>query len=117
MDAPLPTVGVSRKGEERLRSGHLWVFGDDLRDLPRELPPGSWVRILSRAGEPLGTGTLNLASRIALRVVSRGVVSPGKAFFREAAREGVEEADRGGAGGRAPPSVCIYIRRGISSPA
>jgi 23S rRNA (cytosine1962-C5)-methyltransferase len=87
MGAPLPIVGVSRKGEERLRSGHLWVFGDDLRDLPRELSPGSWVRILSRAGEPLGTGTLNLASRIALRVVSRGVVRPGKAFFRERLEE------------------------------
>jgi len=47
MNTPLPVVGGSRKGEERLRSGHLWVFGDDLRDLPRDLPPGSWVRVLS----------------------------------------------------------------------
>jgi 23S rRNA (cytosine1962-C5)-methyltransferase len=77
----LPAVGVSRKGEERLRSGHLWVFGDDLRDIPLELPPGSWVRVLSRAGDFLGTGTLNLASRIALRIVSRGEARPGKAFL------------------------------------
>jgi 23S rRNA (cytosine1962-C5)-methyltransferase len=73
---------VSRKGEERLRSGHLWVFGDDLRDLPRELPPGAWVRVVSRAGGFLGTGTLNLGSRIALRLVSRGEATPGKAFLR-----------------------------------
>ena len=72
---------MSRKGEERLRSGHLWVFGDDLRDIPLELPPGSWVRVLSRAGEFLGTGTLNLASRIALRLVSRGEARPGKPFL------------------------------------
>jgi 23S rRNA (cytosine1962-C5)-methyltransferase len=77
----LPVVGVSRKGEERLRFGHLWVFGDDLRDIPLELPPGSWVRVLSRAGEFLGTGTLNLASRIALRLVSRGEARPGKPFL------------------------------------
>ena len=77
----MPAVGVSRKGEERLRSGHLWVFGDDLRDIPLELPPGSWVRVLSRAGEFLGTGTLNLASRIALRLVSRGEARPGKPFL------------------------------------
>ena len=69
-------------GEERLRTGHLWVFGDDLRDAPAGLPPGTWVRVVSRAGELLGTGTLNLASRIALRVVSRGEVLPGKGFFR-----------------------------------
>ncbi len=78
---PAPAVGVSRKGEERLRSGHLWVFGDDLRDIPLDLPQGSWVRVLSRAGEFLGTGTLNLASRIALRLVSRGEARPGKPFL------------------------------------
>jgi len=99
MRAPLPIVGVSRKGEERLRSGHLWVFGDDLRDLPRELPPGSWVRVLSRAGEPLGTGTLNLVSRIALRVVSRGEASPGKAFLRERLEEAWRRRTEAGLGG------------------
>lgn len=87
MRGPLPSVGVSRKGEERLRSGHVWVFGDDLRELPRELPPGSWVRIRSRAGEPLGTGTLNLASRIALRLVSRAEAFPDEAFFRRRLEE------------------------------
>lgn len=80
---PLPAVGVGRKGEERLRAGHLWVFGDDLRDLPPALPAGSWVRVLSRAGEHLGTGTLNLASRIALRMVSRGTAYPGNEFLRK----------------------------------
>jgi 23S rRNA (cytosine1962-C5)-methyltransferase len=78
---------VSRKGEERLRSGHVWVFGDDLRELPRDLPPGSWVRIRSRAGEILGTGTLNLESRIALRLVSRSEAFPDKAFLRRRLEE------------------------------
>lgn len=83
MNTPLPVVHVSRKGEERLRSGHLWVFGDDLRELPPALPPGQWVSVASRAEEPLGTGTLNLESRIALRLVSRREVIPGKPFFIE----------------------------------
>ncbi|HEU5360432.1 MAG TPA: hypothetical protein VFU42_04660, partial [Candidatus Deferrimicrobiaceae bacterium] len=83
MEASLPAVRVSRKGEERLRSGHLWVFGDDLRDVPPGLPPGQWVFVTSRSGEPLGTATCNLSSRIALRVVSRGAAHPLKAFFAE----------------------------------
>ncbi|MGE5752137.1 MAG: hypothetical protein ACM319_00670, partial [Deltaproteobacteria bacterium] len=87
MRGPLPSVGVSRKGEERLRSGHVWVFGDDLREIPLELPPGSWVRIRSRAGEFLGTGTLNLASRIALRLVSRAEALPDGAFLRSRLEE------------------------------
>ncbi|MBI5419958.1 MAG: class I SAM-dependent rRNA methyltransferase [Deltaproteobacteria bacterium] len=82
MSAP-PIVQLSRKGEERLREGHLWVFGDDLREIPPALAPGQWVRVVSRSGEPLGTGMLNLESRIALRIVSRGEASPGKAFLRE----------------------------------
>ncbi len=87
MDDSLPAVTVGRKGEERLRSGHLWVFGDDLREVPPGLPPGQWVTVTSRAGEMLGTATCNLASRIALRVVSRGSARPSKGFLLEAVRE------------------------------
>lgn len=74
---------MSRKGEDRLRSGHLWVFGDDLREIPRGTAAGRWVRVASRSGQSLGTGTLNLESRIALRLVSRRDVLPGKPFFLE----------------------------------
>ncbi len=74
-------LSVSRKGEERLKAGHLWVFGDDLRDVPTGLAPGEWVRVATRAGEFLGTGTLNVQSRIALRIVSRGEASPSREFF------------------------------------
>ncbi len=82
MDPATTTVRLGRKGEDRLRAGHLWVFGDDLRDIAPELPPGTWVRVESRAGEPLGTGMLNLSSRIALRMVSRGEAVPGAPFLR-----------------------------------
>ncbi|MBI5342894.1 MAG: class I SAM-dependent rRNA methyltransferase [Deltaproteobacteria bacterium] len=99
MEAQLPAVRLSRKGEERLRAGHLWVFGDDLRDLPVSLPPGAWVRVFSRAEEFFGTGTLNLASRIALRMVSRGEASPDKAFFRERFSESLRRRAESGLGG------------------
>lgn len=99
MGVDLPVAQVSRKGEERLRGGHLWVFGDDLRELPPDLPPGQWVRAASRSGELLGTATLNLESRIALRLVSRREVSPGKDFFLERFREaGARRAEAGLAG-------------------
>lgn len=77
---PLPDVRVSRKGEEALRAGHLWVFGDDLREIPPGLSPGQWVFVRSRAGGSLGTATLNLSSRIALRIVSRGEAAPSRSF-------------------------------------
>jgi len=87
MSGLLPELAVSRKGEERLRSGHLWVFGDDLRDVPTGLSPGEWVRVATRAGELLGTGTLNMQSRIALRLVSRDEASPSREFVLERIRQ------------------------------
>src|SRR5512143_1370945 len=87
MSITLPALAVSRKGEERLRSGHLWVFGDDLRDVPTGLAPGEWVRVATRAGAWLGTGTLNMQSRIALRLVSRGEASPSREFVLERIRQ------------------------------
>ncbi|MCL5883966.1 MAG: class I SAM-dependent rRNA methyltransferase [Deltaproteobacteria bacterium] len=81
MGCTLPVVRAGRKAEERLRAGHPWVFGDELREVPKELAPGEWVLVRSRAGELLGTGTLNLSSRIALRLVSRGEAAPSKEFL------------------------------------
>lgn len=91
---------VGRRGEERLRSGHLWVYGDDLREVPPGLPPGRWVSVRSRAGEPLGTASCNLASRIALRLLSRGAAAPSKAFLLERIRGALERRAVWGFGDR-----------------
>jgi len=101
MEAQLPAVRLSRKGEDRLRAGHLWVFGEDLRGVPVSLPPGAWVRVLTRADELMGTGTLNLASRISLRLVSRAEVRPGGTFFNERFAEAWSRRVESGLGGEA----------------
>ena len=99
MTLPLPEVRVSRKGEERLRSGHPWVFGDDLREVPEGLPPGQWARVRSRSGEPLGTATINLGCRIALRRVSRADVEPTETFLETRLSEAVARRAEAGMGG------------------
>ena len=99
MDDSLPAVKVSRKAEERLRCGHLWVFGDDLREVPPRLPNGQWVLVISRAGELLGTATCNLSSRIALRLVSRGTERPSRAFLEKRIRQALRRREEAGMGG------------------
>ncbi|HEU4950138.1 MAG TPA: hypothetical protein VFT11_05170, partial [Candidatus Deferrimicrobiaceae bacterium] len=94
-----PEVRVSRKGEERLRSGHPWVFGDDLREVPGGLSAGQWARVRSRSGEPLGTATINLGCRIALRRVSREDVEPTEAFLGKRLREAAARRAEAGMGG------------------
>lgn len=99
MKARLPEVRVGRRGEERLRSGHTWVFGDDLREVPEGIPRGSWVRVLSRSGDFLGTATCNLASRIVLRRVSREDVAPSVDFLGRRLHEACLRRDEAGMGG------------------
>jgi 23S rRNA (cytosine1962-C5)-methyltransferase len=96
--APQPVVRVSRKGEERILGGHPWVFGDDLRDVPSSLPPGCWCRVESRAGRFLGTATVNLSARLALRLLSRGEATPSDSFFLGRMAEADERRDRDGYG-------------------
>lgn len=99
MTSPLPEVRVGRKGEERLRSGHPWVFGDDLRGVPEGMPPGQWVRVLSRSGAFLGTATANLGARLALRRVSRGEAQPSPAFIESRIRDAMARRAAAGMGG------------------
>lgn len=105
-----PVVQVGRKGLERLRAGHLWVFGDELREVPGNLPAGAWVRVVSRAGEPLGTGTLNLSSRIALRIVSRTEAAPTKEFVSERIAQAFQRRVEAGVGGL--PAVRLVYSEG-----
>lgn len=98
MSLSLPEIRLGRRGEERVRSGHLWVFGDDLRDVPEGLPPGEWVLARSRSGDLLGTGTLNLSSRISLRIVSRSAVAPTESFVSQRIGEALRRRNEAGMG-------------------
>ena len=98
MNDHLPSVKISRKAEERIRCGHLWVFGDDLREVPPRLPYGQWVLVTSRAGEILGTATCNLASRIALRLVSHGTVRSSRMFLEKRIRQALRRREEVGMG-------------------
>lgn len=70
-----PAVLVLKKREERrLRSGHLWVFSNEVdtaRTPLTELQPGQPVVVESATGKPLGSGYANPHSLICARLVSR----------------------------------------------
>ncbi|WP_202969187.1 class I SAM-dependent rRNA methyltransferase [Gemmatimonas phototrophica] len=69
-NATAPMVGgevavVSRRGAERLRGGHPWVFRSDVERVP-ELPAGV-VRVEAANGAPLGWALWSPRSEISLR--------------------------------------------------
>lgn len=73
MTAPprdLPRLQVRGGRLPRVRSGHPWVFSNELESVPR-LDPGTLVEVAS-GDELLGTAYFNPASLIALRWLQRG---------------------------------------------
>ena len=68
------TVKVSRRGAERLKSGHVWVYRSDVVSA-EGVPPGAMVAVTDDRGKPLGTALYSTASQIAVRMISARPVS------------------------------------------
>jgi 23S rRNA (cytosine1962-C5)-methyltransferase len=67
----IPSVTISARGEERLRSGHPWIYRSDIK----EVSAGAGDRVLvrsARGGRPLGSAFYSDRSQIALRMLTRG---------------------------------------------
>lgn len=79
MGCDLGHVIVSGKGRRWLASGHPWLFRDDLKSV--DALPGALVRIEDVHGRTLGFGSYSRASRIAVRMISRGEAAPERSDF------------------------------------
>jgi 23S rRNA (cytosine1962-C5)-methyltransferase len=67
----LPIVRLTAKGVRWRRTGHPWVYRNDLEGSP-EIPPGDLVAVADPGGRFLGQALYSAASRIALRFVTEG---------------------------------------------
>jgi len=66
----LPRVLVSRRGAERLKGGHVWIYRSDVISA-EGIAPGSLVKVADERGKFLGTAFYSSASQIAIRLLSR----------------------------------------------
>ncbi|MGD0775210.1 MAG: class I SAM-dependent rRNA methyltransferase [Candidatus Solibacter sp.] len=73
-------VRVTRKGAERVTSGHPWIFSSDIADRGGA-QPGQPVKVADPRGRPLGTAHYSSTSQIYLRMLSRQVEDVGRDFF------------------------------------
>lgn len=69
----LPVIRLQKGRQRRVRSGHPWVFSNELEMTgeAKALPPGSAVRFVDAGGDAVGAGFFNPHSLIAGRVLSR----------------------------------------------
>lgn len=76
----MPAVRVNRKGAERARSGHPWIFASDVLD-SGGAQPGDAVRVIDHAGKNIGTGHFSSTSQIRVRLLSARIEAIDQSFF------------------------------------
>ena len=63
----LPVVKVSRRGAERLKQGHVWVYRSDVSS--NGIPPGALVNVSDERGRIFGAAFYSSSSQIAIRML------------------------------------------------
>ncbi|MGA7502860.1 MAG: class I SAM-dependent rRNA methyltransferase [Candidatus Sulfotelmatobacter sp.] len=86
-------VGISQRGAERLKHGHVWVYRSDVVSADGVLP-GALVAVHDHRGKFLGTALYSSASQIAIRLISREVVHDFSALLRRRIAEAIAYRER-----------------------
>lgn len=76
----MASVRVSRKGADRVASGHPWIFSTDVLDRG-SAGPGESVTVIDPRGKPLGTAHYSSTSQICLRMLSDRAETVDRPFF------------------------------------
>jgi 23S rRNA (cytosine1962-C5)-methyltransferase len=66
----METIKVAKRGADRVRQGHLWIYRSDVVEVAAE--GGSVVRVTDERGNFIGQALFSNASQIALRFLTQG---------------------------------------------
>jgi 23S rRNA (cytosine1962-C5)-methyltransferase len=77
----MPTVTLSPRGEQRLRSGHPWVYRTDVT--AADAAAGEVVTVLGPRGRPLGSALFSDRSQITIRMLSGEPVADVAALVKQ----------------------------------
>ena len=67
-------ITLRKNQERRIKSGHPWVFSNEIDKLPDNLTPGQTAQVYDSRGYIVGSGFYNPKSLIAVRLYSRGAL-------------------------------------------
>lgn len=83
MERSYPRVTVSKKCERFIKSGHIWVYHDEIREIDGSYENGDIVDVLTEKGKYLGSGYINDNSKIRVRIISKNANDKfDEAFYR-----------------------------------
>ena len=66
-----PKLFITPKGEKFIKSGHVWVYADEITKISGTPEDGSLVTVYSQKERFLGTGFYNSHSKIRVRILSK----------------------------------------------
>jgi 23S rRNA (cytosine1962-C5)-methyltransferase len=75
------TAAITRKGEDRVRAGHPWIYRSDVADV--RAAAGDLVRVTGSRGRVVGHALFSDRSEITLRMVALGLEPPPPRFVRD----------------------------------
>ncbi len=64
-------VRITPKGEKHIKSGHPWVFGEEITEVSGDYVNGDIVDVYTQKDKFLGSGYINDNSKIRVRIISR----------------------------------------------
>jgi 23S rRNA (cytosine1962-C5)-methyltransferase len=91
--SPHPVVKIARRGAERLKIGHVWVYRSDIVSADGVLP-GSLVTVTDERGKPVGNALYSSSSQIAIRMISTENVPDLPALLRERVQAAIAYRER-----------------------
>lgn len=74
-------VLLRRIEERRLKTGHQWVFSNEIQDVQGNPENGALVEVFYSGGQYLGTGFYNKNSLFAVRLLCRKPIEDLRTFF------------------------------------
>jgi 23S rRNA (cytosine1962-C5)-methyltransferase len=89
----LPVVKVSRRGANRLKGGHVWVYRSDIVSADG-IAPGALVGVADEREKHLGTALYSSASQIAIRMISKEPVKDLDGLLRKRIQEAIAYRER-----------------------
>src|SRR6187397_1535175 len=81
------TITISARGEERIQSGHFWIYRSDVA--AGSASPGEVVRVTGPRGRFLGQAFFSSRSQITLRMLTQRDVQIDRPFWRRRVEEAI----------------------------
>jgi 23S rRNA (cytosine1962-C5)-methyltransferase len=85
---PVSSVVINRRGAERARAGHLWIYRSDVLDT-RDASAASVVHVRDERGRIVGTALYSDRSQIALRLLTWREEACGRDWWRARLSESI----------------------------